>query len=607
MNNSDNKSNEKDYTESQSITMNLENLKTQYKNLLIQYQQATVDYTNYLQGESKTPCGSYGANSTNISQTCYNDIWKKGGCTTQARQLSSMSGSSSVTLNSWILDTFNWATMTDSDHRMGCYGHYDSPYLIIGVGTNGYLYSRQGLNGTWAQISDDSNGNILSICTGSDGKTIWGVNIGNDISIKTTWDAPHWQSPVDGWGSLGYPFISGTNTQMKFLSIAQASDGTLVAVGTDHQLWTTPNSQTGWTNVGTSESENAVCIGPNGRVIVANGIDLYYKDSYQNLQNQTWKYGCPGCCQDITVAPDGTFMDAGGCPQLTDNQIWTMDSYLNLNGGWKGPYPSSCCIKSLTTVTNSTSGYSTATQPNYNINQGELTAVKGEAFWGTGQVGSQSPYTNITIEECKALCSSTNGCSGATYNPTAHGQSMCWLRSGDATPIPALDTDYSILPEGKELLMNMENINQQLIDTNNQILKLVGNGGDIYNAQSSARKSNAEELIQNYIQLTVERDKILKMVNQYQSLDQEQLQGNIKINQHYYSYLLLLALAIVVIYILYKSTGGTISVSPEQIIKPVQALGSNIYYIIFGIILTILLFIYFSNIISFIRYILSFL
>jgi hypothetical protein len=466
------------------------------------------------------------------------------------------------------------------------------------------LYNRQGLNGTWAQITDDSDGNILSICTGSDGKAILGINVNNQIITKPTWDSSTWSDPISC--SIGPP----SYTQVKFLSIAQASDGTLVGVGTDHQLWTSPALYNYfWTNVGTSESENAVCIGPNGRVIVANGIDLYYKDSYQNLQNQTWKYGCPGCCQDITVAPDGTFMDAGGCPQVTDNQIWTMDNYLNLNGGWKGPYPSSCCIKSLTTVTNtnSTSGYSTATQPNYNINQGELTAIKGEAFWGTGQVGSQSPYTNITIEECKALCSSTNGCSGATYNPTAHGQPMCWLRSGDATPIPALDSDYAILPEGKELLMNMENINQQLIDTNNQILKLVGNGGDIYNAQSSARKSNAEELIKNYLQLTVERDKIIKMVNQYQSLDQEQLQGNIKINQHYYSYLLLLALAIAVIFILYKSSGGTISVSPEQIIKPVQALGSNIYYIIFGIILTILLFIYFSNIISFIRYILSFL
>jgi hypothetical protein len=582
---------------SKSLILDLESLRVKYKNLLIEYKQAVLNYVNYLKEDSLTPCGKYTLNSNNIDQECYNEIWKKGGCSTKARVLSSIPGSSSVTLYNWIKDTFNWATTNDYKNRMGCYGNFDSAYLIIGVGKyDGNLYWREGLNAIWKKVNDNSNGNILSISTGSDGKTIFGVNTDNQIIIKPSWDSTTWSEPISC--SIGPPLY----TQVKFLSIAQGPDGTLVGVGTDLTLWSAPALYNYfWTNVSTNtngrESQIAVCIGPNGRLIVANGIDLYYKDSYKNLQNQVWKYGCPGCCQDITVAPDGKLIDAGGCPQYSDNQLWAIDSYLNLNGGWRGPYPSSCCIKSLTTVTNTkvSSEYSKATQPNYNVEQKLLVNIKGNTFWGENAI---SQNNTTTLQECSALCSNTEGCSGATFNPSDHGQPFCSLRSGEGEVMGGLPNDYAIVPKGKQLLKIVKDINQQLISINEKIQHNTNNGKPLYENQSIQRKYKMTQLINQFNDLVKERENVSNMINQYETLNNKQEDGSIKISQNYNFYFLLKCLVIILLiflglkYLNYLTQSNFSIFSFFIFLKEIDL---NTYFLIFFTIILIILILFYNK------------
>jgi len=663
------------YSEPESIVLNLENLNVQYNNLLLRYKQAVANYAAFLEQESLTPCGKYSSGSTNIDQPCYNDIWKKAGCTQPARSMSSQTAS--TTLDGWILDSFKWATNTDYNSRMGCYGHADSAYMIIGVSTQGgKLVSRPGLNGSWSEVNDNSS-NMKSICTGSDGKTIIGINSANQIVTKPTWDAPTWSAPIISYSCTLSPSCSSTTidtrtgagnpttlfssggknyccankcynkneadcgnsnfggcltgyyqtyvdapnngkTEVKFISIAQAPDGTLVAVGTDNVLWTAPNLQSCWTNASagaisttynTGEWENSVCIGPNGRVIVGNGSDLWYKDSYKNLQNQLFQYGCRGCCLDITIAPDGALLCAGGCSNEDGNQVWSMDSYLNLDYyQWKGPYTNSCCIKSLTTVAKTNyvaSGYSSATQPNYNIDSQPLTSIKGQAFWGTGPIGSQNVYTNITnVNDCQALCSSTANCTGATFNPTDNGRPTCWLRTGEGSPMPSLPTDYAIVPKAVQLLSVIDQINTQLISVNDVILKDITNGQPIYNVEAISRKNKTQELIQNYENLQKEREKIREQINSYESLDAEQLQGSININQNYYSFLLLMVLVAIIIYLIFRFSNFFPSQS-NIFSSPQQGGGlfdtdtnTYIYYLIFTMIVLTLLVIYYQQMVQ---------
>ena len=196
--------------------------------------------------------------------------------------------------------------------------------------------------------------------------------------------------------------------------------------------------------------------------------------------------------------------------------------------------------------------YNTSTAPDFNINAPPMTTMRGKAFWGSGQTGNPSVTTGGTVEQCQALCSSTTNCSGATYNPTAYAQPMCWLRSGDTDITGGKDSDYAIVPKGKQMLMIVQKINLRLSEINQQIQKITKNGQETYDSQTPERKTNMAELARQYIQLNEEREKIDNTINDYQTLDQQQIQGDLTANKNYYSFVLLLLLAIITIFVLYK-------------------------------------------------------
>ena len=120
--------------------------------------------------------------------------------------------------------------------------------------------------------------------------------------------------------------------------------------------------------------------------------------------------------------------------------------------------------------------------PDQNINNPTFIVSNGKTFWGTGPADSQSVSVGGTIEQCKALCATNAKCSGATFNPSAHGQPMCWLRTGDGQLSPALNTDYAIVPEAKQLLLIIKDINDELLKTNQQIQQTIKEGEPLYNS-----------------------------------------------------------------------------------------------------------------------------
>jgi hypothetical protein len=310
------------YDESNSIILNLETLRTTYKNLLIQYQQAVANYVNYLQQNPAQPCSSYSANSTGISQECYNDIWQKSGCGSGTIGYPSASASwqQSQTMNGLIQDSWYWATMTDSNHRDGCYG------------------------------------------------------------------------------------------------------------------------------------------------------------------------------------PDNT-------------------------------------------------NYNTTTAPNFNINAPQLTTMPGKQFLGTSAL---SQNNSATLNDCIASCASNPMCSGATYNETNYKQPMCFLRTGDGNLVDGLSSDVAIVPQGKQLLSIVQNINNQLNETNTQIVSLTEEANPTYNELNSEKETENEVLVKQYAQLNVERVKIDKMMKEYESLDQSQSEGTLDTNKNYYVYILLCIIAILMVFLFIK-------------------------------------------------------
>ena len=179
----------------------------------------------------------------------------------------------------------------------------------------------------------------------------------------------------------------------------------------------------------------------------------------------------------------------------------------------------------------------------------EMVTIKNATYWGTGPIAQNN---SATLQECSASCASTNGCTGATFNATDSAKPMCWLRSGDTEVTGGKESDYAIVPKVSQLLLIIQKINLRLSDINQQIQTLTKNSKETYDSQTPERKTNMAELARQYIQLNEEREKIDNSINEYQTLDQQQIQGDLTANKNYYSFVLLLLLAIITIFVLYK-------------------------------------------------------
>jgi len=197
-------------------------------------------------------------------------------------------------------------------------------------------------------------------------------------------------------------------------------------------------------------------------------------------------------------------------------------------------------------------------QGGFKNNKQPLVAMDGYAFNGTGVLGSSR---STTLQSCQAECASLSNCSGATFV-----SNRCSLRTGDSAIVSAPKSSYAIVPKGKQLLLNMENINRELIAVNREIVTKFQMGGPIITRNIAENKTNTNKLMNNYSKLMAERNEILDLLKEYETLDTSQDENEIIIYKNYYSYILLSILAISMIFLLYTvySQSGPANTSTVQ-------------------------------------------
>jgi len=568
-----------------STLIQLETLKKEYENTLQQYQEAFKNYIVTLKKDIENPCGNYNKNSTGISQACYNKIWNDQGCTVQPQDVVNSEYLKTLTIDGLVNDSYLWATLTDENHRKGCYGNsvpsittnnycsiygkdstgisqacYDkiwadqgcsttgivnansdwskaqtldglvndsylwatmkdfthrtgcygnagNPYYILGIGTDGKMYVRPGLDAPWSLINDNTS-NCQGICTMNDGQGLLGIG-GNNIYQKTNY-LTNWTGPIQNGCCV--------------TSVAMGQDGTILGVGLDNSLYSKPSLNGNWTKVTVSgEWCSAVAIAPDGSVFVVGvGNKIWKKNSYKNFINQSWESVDSCCVKDITIAPDGTFIGVG-----TDNQLYTKASYKDLTTSWQGPYNNyntSCCVTSITTVANpnyNEANYTKLTSPVYpslkapiypkiNTNTNKFTSLKGKTWWGTGAISEGSANS---IEECQGRCASDIKCSGATFNDV---KKYCWIRTGESSITPGLvDSDYAIISKEKEASINLKILNEHLIQLNNEITSQI----KIF-TETEETNTTYITLIKEYRKLIVQKSVIDKQLQQYLNIEE---------------------------------------------------------------------------------------
>ena len=214
-------------------------------------------------------------------------------------------------------------------------------------------------------------------------------------------------------------------------------------------------------------------------------------------------------------------------------------------------------------------------------NKPSFNTIKGYSVIGSERIGQNN---SSTLQECEASCAKLSNCTGATFITPKGKNRGCILSSGDPKIVRDKEHVYAIITKGKQLLLNMESINEQLIATNKEIVNKIKNIEPVINKNNDEMSNKNQELIDNYKDLMEEREEISNLLKDYDTLDGVEDENQIKITKNYYSYILLLVVVILFIFLLYSisfpSYGPSYGQPPYGYGTPYGSSGSNAYFIV---------------------------
>jgi len=179
----------------------------------------------------------------------------------------------------------------------------------------------------------------------------------------------------------------------------------------------------------------------------------------------------------------------------------------------------------------------------YQTNKTSNNILNGRVFWGTS--GIKQISTN-DINVCKASCSETPNCSGATFNSTSN---TCWLRSGDGDVFPGLNTETAIIPDVIQSSNILKKLNAKLLDINTKIINLIQSSTEDYTTQIQTRNNLDTQLKQNYNDLIKETNHVNRLIRETENIDELNNNSQIIINHYYLIYTVIIILVFLCILI----------------------------------------------------------
>lgn len=185
----------------------------------------------------------------------------------------------------------------------------------------------------------------------------------------------------------------------------------------------------------------------------------------------------------------------------------------------------------------------TADLTKYQTNKTFNNILNGRTFWGTAGINQ---FSTNDINVCKASCSKTLNCSGATFNSTSN---TCWLRSGDGDVFPGKNTDNAIIPDIIQSSNILKKLNDKLVDINTQIITLIESSKEDYTTQINTRNNLDTQLKQNYDDLIKETNRVNRLIRETQNIDELNNNSQIIINHYYLIYTVIAIIMIVCILI----------------------------------------------------------
>lgn len=211
--------------------------------------------------------------------------------------------------------------------------------------------------------------------------------------------------------------------------------------------------------------------------------------------------------------------------------------------------------------------YTTYLNNHLSASRPQMVIVPGYTLNGANLMGLNHKKTN-TVEACQASCEKNKKCSGATFVSR-----RCMLKTGDSSLIPSTKLSYAIVSKEKKLLSTMESLNNQLLATNQQILRAIRQSEPVYRKNKQESNIKNTELLKRYDQLMKERKEIADLLADYDYLGDASESNTY--SQYYGYWTWTIALFIVLgcgYYLLMNKSSQTIQTGGE--------LKSSAYYII---------------------------
>lgn len=150
-----------------------------------------------------------------------------------------------------------------------------------------------------------------------------------------------------------------------------------------------------------------------------------------------------------------------------------------------------------------------------NKSNSEFVALRGRTYWGKYGLKESALQT---VQQCESMCASDLKCTGATFNPTKR---YCWTRGGDGILTSGSSDDYAIIPQIRQNLIVLQNLNQKLININNKINKTLNKIYPIAQQDIDLKNKKQEKLEKYYSILLNEQIELEKTLREYETLEQQ--------------------------------------------------------------------------------------
>lgn len=183
----------------------------------------------------------------------------------------------------------------------------------------------------------------------------------------------------------------------------------------------------------------------------------------------------------------------------------------------------------------------------FNSNDKSFTSVDNSSFVSSNNINT---IQNSSIDNCRSSCSSTQKCSGATFD---NNENTCTLSSGNGNIVTS-QNQTAIVKKALYYSNQLQKINEKLLNTNNLMMNLANGSASILKQTQESSKQKSQILQQNYNTLEEEREQIAEIIREYETLNSAYENETINLTSNYYTYIVYLLIVIFLAFLLFKFT-----------------------------------------------------